>query len=214
MTRATTYTEPTETLSLTKYDDRTVAGLLLFVLGAGFMTAMMLAAALVPGYDFRGGAISDLGVSSESALLFNGSLLVVGVLNLAGGYLLYRRHRKPWLLAIYALASVGAVGTGLFPLDTGDVHSLFALLAFLFFNLEAIGTATLLRGAMRAISVLAGVLGIVFLVLMAIGDGGNTAAFGPIGHGGTERMIVYPVMLWLVAFGGYLLGDTPTPTDK
>ncbi|WP_440991869.1 DUF998 domain-containing protein [Haloarchaeobius baliensis] len=214
MTRTTTYTEPAETLSLTKYDDRTVAGLLLFVLGAGFMTAIMLAAALVPGYDFRGGAISDLGVFAESALLFNGGLLVVGVLNLAGGYLLYRRHGKRWLLAIYALASVGAVGTGLFPLDTGDAHSLFALLAFLFFNLEAIGTATLLRGAMRAISVLAGVLGIVFLVLMAIGDAGNATAFGPIGHGGTERMIVYPVMLWLVAFGGYLLGSNPAPASE
>jgi len=214
MSRTTTYTGSTEIVSLTKYDDRTVAGLLLFVLGAGFMTAIMLAAALVPGYDFRGGAISDLGVFSESALLFNGGLLVVAVLNLAGGYLLYRRHGKRWLLAIYALASVGAVGTGLFPLDTGDAHSLFALLAFLFFNLEAIGTATLLRGAMRAISVLAGVLGIVFLVLMAVGDAGNAAAFGPIGHGGTERMIVYPVMLWLVAFGGYLLGSTPASPSE
>ena len=214
MSRTTTYTGSTEIVSLTKYDDRTVAGLLLFVLGAGFMTAIMLAAALVPGYDFRGGAISDLGVFSESALLFNGGLLVVAILNLAGGYLLYRRHGKRWLLAIYALASVGAVGTGLFPLDTGDAHSLFALLAFLFFNLEAIGTATLLRGAMRAISVLAGVLGIVFLVLMAVGDAGNAAAFGPIGHGGTERMIVYPVMLWLVAFGGYLLGSTPASPSE
>ena len=214
MTRNSIFSRTTETPNVTTDDDRTIAGLLLFVLGAGFMTAIMLAAALVPGYDFRGGAISDLGVFSESALLFNGGLLVVAALNLAGGYLLYRRHGKRWLLAIYALASLGAVGTGLFPLDTGDAHSVFALLAFLFFNLEAIGTATLLRGAMRAISVLAGMVGIVFLVLMAIGDGGNTAAFGPIGHGGTERMIIYPVMLWMVGFGGYLLGNTPTPDVK
>jgi hypothetical protein len=45
---------------------------------------------------------------------------------------------------------------------------------------------------------------------MVIGDGGNTAAFGVIGHGGTERMIVYPVMLWLVAFGGYLIAKGPS----
>ncbi|MFC7028904.1 hypothetical protein ACFQJ5_16930 [Halomicroarcula sp. GCM10025324] len=43
---------------------------------------------------------------------------------------------------------------------------------------------------------------------MALGDAGNATAFGAIGHGGTERMIVYPVMLWLVAFGGYLLGKS------
>ena len=31
---------------------------------------------------------------------------------------------------------------------------------------------------------------------------------GAINHGGAERMIVYPAMIWLVAFGGYLLGRT------
>jgi hypothetical protein len=40
---------------------------------------------------------------------------------------------------------------------------------------------------------------------MAIGDSGQTAAFGPIGHGGTERMIAYPPMLWMLALGGYLM---------
>jgi hypothetical protein len=31
------------------------------------------------------------------------------------------------------------------------------------------------------------------------------AVFGPIGHGGMERMIVYPAMLWMMAVGGYLM---------
>ncbi|WP_257300370.1 DUF998 domain-containing protein [Haloarchaeobius sp. FL176] len=88
MTRNSIFSRTTETPNVTTDDDRTIAGLLLFVLGAGFMTAIMLAAALVPGYDFRGGAISDLGVFSESALLFNGGLVMVALLNLAGGYLL------------------------------------------------------------------------------------------------------------------------------
>jgi hypothetical membrane protein len=190
----------------TEARDRRVAGLLFFALAAEFMTAIMLAAAMRPGYDFRGGAISDLGVFPETALLFNGSLVLVGVLNLVGGYFFYRSHGRRWILAVFALASLGAVGTGLFPLDTGGLHGLFALVAFLSFNLQALASATRVTGLVRAVSVLAGVLGLVFVVLMAIGDGGNTAAFGPIGHGGTERMIVYPVMLWLLGFGGYLLG--------
>jgi hypothetical membrane protein len=185
-----------------------LAGLSFLVLAAGFTTVIMLAAAMVPGYDFRGAAISDLGVFPETALLFNASLVLVGVLNLAGGYLFYRTHGKRWLLTVYTLAGLGAIGAGLFPLDTGGLHGLFALLAFLFFNVQALGTATRLRGAMRALSVVAGGVGLVFVVLMALGDAGNAAAFGPIGHGGTERMIVYPVMLWLVAFGGYLLAKS------
>ncbi|MFC5970530.1 DUF998 domain-containing protein [Halomarina salina] len=206
MTPVDTYTESVETTARTTSDHRTLAGLCFFALGAGFMTVIMLAAAMVPGYDFGGGAISDLGVATETALLFNASLVLVGAFNLLGGYFLYRSHGKRWLLAVYALAGVGAVGAGAFPLDTGGLHGLFALLAFLFFNVQAVGTATQVTGLMRALSAVAGGVGLVFVVLMAIGDAGTVAAFGPIGHGGTERMIVYPVMLWLVAFGGYLLG--------
>ena len=38
----------------------------------------------------------------------------------------------------------------------------------------------------------------------------NAGVFGPIGHGGAERMIVYPSMLWMMAFGGYLMA---APSD-
>jgi hypothetical membrane protein len=64
---------------------------------------------------------------------------------------------------------------------------------------------------MRALAVLAGTVGLVFVGIMIVGDAGNTAVFGPIGHGGAERMIIYPVMIWLVAFGGYLLGSGDKP---
>mgnify|MGYP000495211093 CR=1 FL=1 len=189
-----------------QYDSRTVAGACFAVLGAQFLTAIMLAAAMVPGYDFGAAAISDLGVFPETALLFNVSVVLAGLLNAAGGYFFYRSHGRRWLLALFALGGLGAVGTGLFPLDSGGLHGLFALVAFLFMNLEALGSAAVVGGIERAGSILAGGLGLVFVVLMAVGDAGTASAFGPIGHGGTERMIVYPVMLWLVALGGYLLG--------
>jgi hypothetical membrane protein len=199
--------EPVISIRGVAFAPRTLAGVCFFALAAQFMTVIMLAAAMVPGYDFRAAAISDLGVFPETALLFNVSLVAAGVLNLAGGYFFYCSHGKRWLLAIFSLAGVGAIGAGLFTLDTGGLHGLSALLAFVFFNVQALGSATRLGGVMRALAVIAGVLGLLFVVLMALGDGGNTAAFGPIGHGGTERMIVYPVMLWLVAFGGYMLGE-------
>ena len=100
------------------------------------------------------------------------------------------------------------------PLDSGGAHGLFALGAFLFFNVQAIASSRLATGPMAAISVLAGVVGLIFVVLMVIGDAGNPAVFGPIGHGGAERMIVYPVMLWLLAFGGYLMGREPEPAGR
>jgi hypothetical membrane protein len=186
-------------------------GVLLFVLAAQFMTVIMLAASMAPGYDVAGGAISDLGVISETALLFNLSLLAVGALNVLGGYLLYRFHGHVWVLVVYLLAGLGAIGAGLVPLDKGDLHSVFALVAFIFFNIEAIASGTIVDGPIRILSFLAGVVGLAFVVIMVVGDGGNAAVFGPIGHGGAERMIVYPAMLWLMAFGGYLMAGPGIP---
>jgi hypothetical membrane protein len=182
-----------------------VAGVLLFLLAAQFMTVIMLAASIAPDYDVSAAAISDLGVIDETALLFNASLAAVGVLNILGGYLFFRSHGKAWILALFVLAGIGAIGAGLFPLGEGSPHGLFALVAFLAFNLEAIAVATVVTGPLRGLSLLAGAIGFVFVVLMIIGDGGDTAAFGPIGHGGTERMIVYPAMVWMLALGGYLM---------
>lgn len=185
-----------------------IAGALFFLLGVAFLTGTMLAASIAPGYDFNAAAISDLGTIDETAALFNGLLIVVGALNLAGGYFLFRMCGSRWLFGVYLIAAIGAVGAGLVPLDAGAAHSVFALLAFLFFNVEAIATGRHVRGAMKAISLAAGTIGLAYLVLMVIGDAGNSAVFGPIGHGGSERLIAYPVMLWLVAYGGYLLGSS------
>lgn len=113
-------------------------------------------------------------------------------------------------LAIFGVAGIGAIGAGVFPLGSSDLHGLFALFAFLFFNVQAIACGVRLTGQMRAISILAGVVGLGFVVLMILGDSGTTAAFGPIGHGGTERMIVYPPMLWMLVYGGYLMAGHST----
>jgi hypothetical protein len=66
---------------------------------------------------------------------------------------------------------------------------------------------------MKAVSLLAGAIGIVFVVVMIIGDSGNPAVFGVLGHGGSERLIVYPVMLWMLALGGYLMA-APDALDR
>ncbi len=183
------------------------AGTFFVVLAAGFMTVIMLGAAMVPGYDFNAAAISDLGVYPETALLFNVALIIVGGFNAIGGYLFYQQHRSRLLVGTFVLAGIGAIGAGAFTLESSPgLHGISALLAFLFFNVEAIGSGWRIRGVMRYLSIGLGLLGLAFVVVMAVGDAGNAAVFGPIGHGGAERMIVYPPMVWLMVFGGYLIG--------
>ena len=96
-----------------------VPGLVLVVLGAGFLTALTLGSGINPDYDVHGGAISDLGVDPETAALFNASLLAVGLLNAVAAVLLHRAYGQPLLLGVFAASSLGAIGAGLFPLNTG-----------------------------------------------------------------------------------------------
>jgi hypothetical membrane protein len=210
VTSATARVHPT---TPSRTDDVRLPGVLLVALSTAFLLGTMIAASIAPGYDFHTAAISDLGVTAETAVLFNGLLVAIGLLDIAAGYALYRRQRRG-LLVLYVLAGVGAVGAGVFPLSTGGVHTVFALLAFVGFNLQIIGSAALLAGAMRILGIVAGGVGLLYAVLMIIGDSGEGAVFGPIGHGGSERMIAYPAMLWLLAFGGYLLAGTRGTEDR
>lgn len=183
-----------------------LAGAAYALLSAIFMTVIMLGASMAPNYDVAGGAISDLGVIGETALLFNATLISVGLLNIAGGWLQYRAEPSRVALSVAILAGLGAVGAGLFPLDRGDLHGLSALLAFLFFNAQTAVMASSSRGALRLFGAALALLGLGFVVVMVFGDAGNPAIFGAIGHGGAERMIVYPPMLWLLIYGGSLMG--------
>jgi hypothetical membrane protein len=185
------------------------AGLAYAVLGAQFMTVIMLAASMAPGYDLAGGAISDLGVFAETALLFNASLVAVGVLNAVAALLVFRVRRRIVSLLIAIAAAIGAIGAGLVPLDKGGLHGLFALAAFLFFNMQTASDALWSHGLVRLVGLVLATLGFAFIVVMVIGDGGNPAVFGAIGHGGAERLIVYPPMIWLMVHGGYLMGRPP-----
>lgn len=205
-TDAATTLDSRTTQPVTSHQPLRDAGLLFAILAGGFVTVIMLAAAMVPGYDFNTAAISDLGVFPETALLFNASLVLVGLLNIAGGYRFFQVHHSRLLLGTFVLAGLGAITAGAFTLESAPgIHGIGALLAFLFFNLEAIGSGVRFDGLIRYLSVLLGALGIVFVVVMALGDAG-AISFGAIGHGGAERMIVYPPMLWLLTFGGFLVG--------
>lgn len=187
-------------------DNDTLAGLLLGIGAAQFMTVMMLMEAIAPGYSMHTNAISDLGVIPETSLLFTLTMVFLAACVVASGYLFTRKRRDAAFLTVSVLGGIGIAGAGIISLDSPlHIHGLFALMAFLFLNLEAVLCYRHFRGPIRTISVLAGAIGLIFLVLMAFGDAGDAGAFGAIGHGGIERMIAYPGLIWMMILGGYLI---------
>ena len=187
---------------------RSWAGSLLVLGAAQFLTAMMLGECIAPGYSMNENAISDLGTIGETAWLFNTSLFLIGALNIASGYILSRSINDRKLLLPFVLGGIGAMGAGAIPLDNPiGLHGLFALMAFLLMNVEAIVVGRMAATPLDKASVLVGVLGLAFIPVMVMVDGGSLDVSGSIGHGGVERMIAYPALIWMTVFGGHLMAS-------
>lgn len=198
------------------------AGTALFVGAVQFGIAMILAEVYYRtpsydvGYDVSNNYVSDLGancnttscvIHQPTSMIFNSSITLMGILILVGTLYLYRAfHTRPFSV-IVALAGIGAMGVGLFPETTGVFHSVFSLVVFLFAGLSAV----IAYGVVKApLSYFSGLLGLVTLAALVLYVGNIYLGLGP---GGMERIVVYPVLLWAVGFGGYLMNaqDWPPP---
>jgi hypothetical protein len=67
------------------------------------------------------------------------------------------------------------------------------------------GAFRVTSGPYRFMSLFAGVLSLAALIAGELGD--NSFFVKSIGIGGTERWQVFPIILWLPFFGGYLLAS-------
>lgn len=174
-----------------------LAGTFLFTGAAQFILAMIIAEALYPGYSTSANYISDLGVG-PSALIFNTSIFLLGIMTVAGTYLIYRALRPRLFTVLLTLAGIGAMGVGIFTEDFLTVHFVASVVTFLFGSLAAISSYRLIRTPLKYLSAILGLFGLMTLILMASG-----LTLG-LGVGGIERMIAYPILLWGMGFGGHL----------
>jgi len=186
-----------------KYDNKSIAGLLVFVGGVQCVLGIIIAEALYPGYSTSENWISDLGIG-PSALIFNSSVFLLGVLGIIGTYFIHRVFNSRLFSILLAIANMSAIGVGLFTEDFGIVHTIFAVILFLFIGLTAILSYKLQKPPLSYLSVLLGALALLAIVLV-----GSETYLG-LGKGGMERMIAYPALLWVIGFGAYLIGSSDT----
>jgi hypothetical membrane protein len=191
-----------------KYDDRKIAGSLLFIGAVLCVLGIIVAEALYTGYSTSENYISDLGVG-PSSLIFNSSLFLLGVLTVGGAHFIQRAFDFRLFSIFATITGIGAMGVGLFPEDAGVVHVVFSFITFLFAGLSAIMSYKLQKQHFSYFSVILGVVVLLALVLFASGT------FLGLGKGGMERMIAYPALLWAIGFGGHLISySSDTSTAK
>jgi hypothetical membrane protein len=197
-----------------------LAGALQFILA---MAVVQLAWTGHPGYSLSHNYISDLGntgcgpwpnptsndICSPWHDVFDVSSVLLGVLVVLGAILVRsgfptRRSSMVGLLCM-AIGGLGSIGVGLSPENVNlTVHSVSALVAFVVgnFSLVVLGFAMFRDtrwDGLRAYTMLSGVVGLVATVLY-VGHHDLT-----LGVGGMERLIVAPLLLWLIVAPIHLL---------
>jgi hypothetical membrane protein len=187
---------------------RRAGSALVLIAGTIFLILTIVAEAAYPGYSVRTNALSDLGaLGARSMLIWDGQLFASGALTLAGAYLLF--FRSAWgrgaglnrvlVVVLYFLPAIGTIIVALFPENFAPaIHLLGAFLVFTLGGFGAIYVLKLTKSPFRYYSVALGALSLGSTPLLWLG--------AALGFGLVERLVVYPYVIWLVAFGAYVLG--------
>jgi hypothetical membrane protein len=193
-----------------------------------FLVAMIVAqlAWKNPTYSLTQNVISDLGntscgtfashdVCSPLHVVFNISVIVFGLLILLGILLLPTafpaRASRTIGLGLLSISAIGAILVGVFPENTiGALHSLGVLLAF-----AGGGVGLLvLSGAMlrdtrwdgfRTYTGVSALVTLISLILFVEGSWHWGGLWANLGQGGIERLIVAPILLWILVVSTHLV---------
>ena len=166
-----------------------------------FLALMLLAEFLYTGYSTSQHFISQLGVGPfPSDVLFNAAVFLLGLSAVGAAALLYRGERDRAFNAVAAVAGVGAMGVGLFPMDMAP-HTPFAVLAFGSGAVVSILSYRMVGWHLGRLGALLGAISLVALALLGSG------LYMGLGAGGMERLVLYPILSWLVAMGAVLMRD-------
>lgn len=180
------------------YSNKTVAGVFLFIAATQFFLGLLVAEALYPGYNISKNYISDLGIG-PSAIIFNISIFLLGLLIILGTYFLYRSLNTKILTILFIITAIGAMGVGIFVETNQPMHIIVSLMAFLFGAITTVYSSKLIKFPFSLISLILGVISLLALILFI------NQQFVGLGPGGMERMVLYPILIWLIGFSNYIL---------
>jgi hypothetical membrane protein len=212
------FVDPTTAETILSLRARAVGGLLLFVVGLVALMGIITAEAFYPGYNAGVQEISDLGASrppnsvivQPAATIFNTAMVLSGLLVLAATYALHRAFGDRAVTVVFGLFGLGILGVGVFDGSEAPMHGISALLTFFTGGLLGIVVARVVATPFRYVSLLVGGFVLALLVsIIALGLAGIAHPFLFLGMGGLERYVTYPFLLWLLAFGGYLMAPVP-----
>ena len=187
--------------------DVKLAGIFYFFGGMEIIVLLTVAESLYPGYSVHTNTISDLAAIGQStSLLFDPAIFAWGLSWLLGAYFLLRHSGRRRMMLLNVLPGIGVMMAALSPENVNiAIHSVGAIIAFIPGATAVLLSYRLIGSQLRFFALF---LGLLSLASVAVYFG---AYYSPLvqqtlGSGGAERVIVYPIIVWMIGFGSYLMG--------
>jgi hypothetical membrane protein len=200
-----------------------LAGLLLFISSVILILGFVAAEALYPNYSLSNDKLSDLGakapmsilpvpasdvsIQQPSSLIFNSTVFLAGVLIAISSLLICRGSGSKILGRFLVIPGIGAVIVGLLTEQMGMIHYIGAIMVFVFGPLAAIVSYRSVKPPFSYLSIAMGLISLAFVPFVAMDIYNALITYTIVVTGGAENMIVYPFLLWMLAFGTYLMKD-------
>lgn len=187
-----------------------ISGMLFFIAGFLILMGITTAEVFFPSYSVRNDFISTLGstpppdsiIFQPSATIFDTAMIIAGILIIIGSLISRNLIKDKLLFVFLLLMGIGTAGVGFFPANTGAPHIISAAMSFIAGGIAAIISFRVLSSPFKYLSVILGSLSLIFLFS---GEFLGSYIVPILGTGGTERFVAYPITIWILGFGGYLM---------
>jgi hypothetical membrane protein len=193
------------TVSRKAQSDYRKAGILYLVSGIVISLAISLSEALYTNYSVHTNSISDLAATTaRTTFIMEPAGFIWGLCWLFGSYFLLRNSGKRGLFILYLVPAVGVLLAISSPENINvAIHSIGAIIAFIPGAMSAVYSYKLVRSELKYFSLVLGFVSL-FGVILEFGAYYSYVVQQVLGPGGTERIILYPLLIWLISFGAYL----------
>jgi hypothetical membrane protein len=173
-----------------------IAGICGILIPVVMFTCLGLSIASSPWFTWTQHALSDLGIQTNTAALFNYGMILGGILALIFSIGLIKILSNKIGAYILALSSVALIGIGLFPETIFTIHfitsaSFFVLLTF----------ALLIIGLTIKQNPFERIMGLLALVLAVIAISSTAFLFHMDGIAITEAFTCFPAFIWCFIVG-------------
>jgi hypothetical membrane protein len=197
-----------------KSSDRWRAGFL-FILGASvFLLLTTAAESIYPSFSLQTNAISDLAATGTSTTVIEETaIFVFSICWILGAFYLFRNTGRRGLMILNLIPGVGFFLAGASPENVNLVIHSAGTIGFPLGAIAAILSYRMIRSPFKYLSLALGALSLVSTVIIFVGwrvvcgTCEYTAGLSQLalGLGGWESMIIYPLLIWLIGFGNYLM---------